>query len=99
MLSDAAADAELDLGRLLLLGSGLYTLLNATLHPLNVLKTRAQVASSRAAAYPSQLDFFRSLLGPQYGGGGVRGLFAGLVPVLVGAIPARAAYITALEVC
>ena len=40
---------EVDIPRLLFVGSGLYSALTATLHPLNVLKTRAQAFSSEQA--------------------------------------------------
>ena len=84
---------EVDIPRLLFVGSGLYSVLTATLHPLNVLKTRAQAFSSQQQHAASRLQQLQRLVGD----GGVRGLFAGLGPVLAGAIPARAAYILALE--
>lgn len=83
-------DDDVDLPKLLLIGSGLYTCLTATLHPLNVIKTRAQASSSASVG---RLELLRSMLATS----GVRGLFHGVLPVLVGAIPARSAYILALE--
>ena len=84
-------DDDVDIPKLLLIGSGAYTCLTATLHPLSVIKTRAQAVSS--AAHTSRMELVRGMIATS----GVRGLFAGVVPVLAGALPARAAYIVALE--
>ena len=84
-------DDEVDIPKLLLIGSGAYTCLTATLHPLSVIKTRAQAVSS--SAHVSRVELVRGMIAAS----GVRGLFAGVVPVLAGALPARAAYIVALE--
>ena len=35
-------DGDLDLPRLLLVGSGLYSCMTSVMHPLNVMKTRAR---------------------------------------------------------
>ena len=83
-------DEDVDLPKLLLIGSGLYTCLTATLHPLNVIKTRAQASSSASIG---RLELLRGMLATS----GVRGLFHGVMPVLTGAVPARSAYILALE--
>ena len=83
-------DDDVDLPQLLLIGSGIYSGLTTALHPLNVIKTRQQAS---AAADPDRLMLVRSLIRSH----GVRGLWAGIVPVLAGALPARAGYILALE--
>lgn len=83
---------ELDLPKLLVAGSVIYSGLTTSLHPLNVIKTRAQAFSSDKVQV-SRTEAVRSLMRTQ----GVRGLWAGLVPVLAGALPARAGYILALE--
>ena len=85
---------EVDLPKLLLVGSGLYSVLTAALHPLNVLKTRAQAASSEVKS-ATRFEMLRILT--RGSGGGLGGLFSGLGPVLAGAVPARASYILALE--
>lgn len=86
----AAAEPEVDLPKLLCVAIAPYSALTAAMHPLNVMKTRAQASSSLAL---SRLEQLRAMVGSN----GVRGLFAGLGPVLAGAVPARAAYIAALE--
>ena len=88
--SKMTGEPELDLPKLLLIATAPYTMLTAAMHPLNVMKTRAQANSSIPA---SRLEQFRIMIGRS----GIRGLFAGLGPVLAGAVPARASYIAALE--
>lgn len=85
-------DDDVDLPKLLFIGSAIYSGLTTSLHPLNVIKTRAQAFSSEKVQL-SRVEAVRSLMRTQ----GVRGLYAGLVPVLAGALPARAGYILALE--
>ena len=84
------ATEELDIPKLLLTAMVPYSCLTAAMHPLNVMKTRAQATSGVTKSTMEQL---RAMIGSA----GVRGLFAGLGPVLAGAIPARASYIAALE--
>lgn len=84
--------STLDLPKLLLYGSGLYSGLTTALHPLNVIKTRAQAFSS-ATHEVSRTEAVRAIVRVQ----GVRGLWSGCVTVLLGALPARMGYITALE--
>ena len=60
-------DDNVDLTRLILVGSGVYTCLTATLHPLSVIKTRAQAASNLTSL--SRLDALRAMIGTS----GVRG--------------------------
>ena len=79
-------DDDVDIPKLLLVGSGAYTCLTATLHPLSVIKTRAQAVSS--SAHTSRIELIRGMIAAS----GVRGLWAGVVPVLAGALPARAAF-------
>ena len=87
----SAAEPELDIPRLLAVAMVPYSLLTAVMHPLNVMKTRAQSQSSSVPL--SRFAQFRMMVGAN----GVRGLFAGLGPVLAGAVPARTSYIAALE--
>jgi solute carrier family 25 protein 44 len=75
--------------RLLALGSGLYTCINAAIYPLSVVKTRMQASGVQLSSRDAIVDLYRVA--------GVRGLWAGLVPYLAGALPARAGYIVALE--
>ena len=83
-------DDDVDIPKLLLIGSGLYSGLTFALHPLNVIKTRAQAVT---AVQASRMALVRGMIATS----GVRGLFAGVGPVLAGAVPARSAYIVALE--
>ena len=85
-------DHDVDLPRLVAIVSAPYTLLTAACHPLNVMKTRAQASSSTSVSL-SRMEQLRVMLGT----GGMRGLFSGVGPVLLGAIPARCSYIAALE--
>ena len=85
-------DDDVDIPKLLLIGSGAYTCLTTTLHPLSVIKTRAQAISSSGHT-TSRIELIRGMIAAS----GLRGLWAGLAPVLAGALPARAAYIVALE--
>ena len=86
------AEPEVDLAKLMAVAIIPYSTLTAVMHPLNVFKTRAQ-ASSATAVSLSRIEYMRTIIGP----GGIRGLFAGVGPVLAGAVPARASYILALE--
>ena len=81
--------SDLDLPRLLLVGSGFYTALNCATYPLAVVKTRMQASRTQMSSMEAARELLRA--------SGVRGFYAGLVPVLLGALPARAGYITALE--
>lgn len=83
------ADGELDMPKLLMSGSGIYTGLTALLFPLSVMKTRLQ-----ACTKPTSL---RQEAQAIYTSAGLGGFFRGLGPVLLGAVPARAAYIATLE--
>jgi len=83
-----ADEPALDLPRLLLYGSGFYTALLVATYPMTVVKTRMQ-----AAAVP--LPVCGAIA--QVRSSGWRGLYAGIIPALVGALPARAVYILVLE--
>ena len=90
LLDDEVEDlSELDLPKLLMLGSAFYTGLNCCTFPLAVVKTRMQASSVQMGTVTASRELFRA--------SGLRGFYAGLVPVLLGALPARVAYITALE--
>ena len=80
---------DLDISKLLLYGSGFYTGLNCLTYPLAVVKTRMQVATVQMSSREAAVDLHRLA--------GLRGFYSGLLPCLAGALPSRAAYITALE--
>ena len=80
---------DLDLTKLLIYGSGFYTALNCFTYPLAVVKTRMQAATVQTGSLEAARGLHRLA--------GVRGFYAGLLPTLCGALPARAGYITALE--
>jgi solute carrier family 25 protein 44 len=85
---DAALD-DLDLPKLLLVGSGFYSALNCCTYPLAVVKTRMQAAITPMSTMEAARELNRTV--------GLRGFYAGLLPTLFGALPARCGYITALE--
>lgn len=88
--ASAIAPTEyLDIPLLLTYGSGAYSVLVLALHPLSVLKTRMQAS----VAVTTMTAAFRQVLSQS----GLRGLYVGVGPVLLGAIPARSSYILALE--
>ena len=78
-----------DLPKLLVVGSAFYTGLNCCTYPLAVVKTHMQASTRQLGSMEASREILR-VAGP-------RGFYAGLVPVLCGALPARAGYITALE--
>ena len=80
---------DLDLRKLLVVGSGFYTALNCLTYPLSVVKTRQVAASTQMGTMETARELYRLA--------GARGLYIGLLPTLCGALPARAGYITALE--
>ncbi|EOD12268.1 hypothetical protein EMIHUDRAFT_459688 [Emiliania huxleyi CCMP1516] len=80
---------ELDLPKLLLVGSAFYTGLNCCTYPLAVIKTRMQASAVSMGSLEAAGELWRI--------SGIRGFYAGIGPVLLGALPARAGYITALE--
>ncbi|KAF3781179.1 Solute carrier family 25 member 44 [Nymphaea thermarum] len=81
----------LDKSKFFLLGAALFSGVSATLYPAVVLKTRQQVSSS------TQLSCIRlgiRILNHE----GLAGLYRGFGTSLMGTIPARALYMTALEI-
>mmetsp|Transcript_26408 Transcript_26408/g.55456 ORF Transcript_26408/g.55456 Transcript_26408/m.55456 type:complete len:301 (+) Transcript_26408:169-1071(+) len=82
-------DMQLDLKRLLVLGSGAYSCVTLLLHPLNVLKTTMQANGETAGAIHTAAKLYLTH--------GVCAFYRGVGPVLFGALPARAAYVGALE--
>ncbi|WCJ39467.1 Mitochondrial substrate carrier family protein [Euphorbia peplus] len=80
----------LDKSKFFVLGAALFSGVSATLYPVVVLKTRQQVS-------PSQISCVKTAFGiVRYEG--FRGLYRGFGTSLMGTIPARALYMTALEV-
>ncbi|KAK4395084.1 Solute carrier family 25 member 44 [Sesamum angolense] len=87
------ADIEwqmLDKSKFFLLGAALFSGVSATLYPVVVLKTRQQVAQSHVPCVRTAIWIMRHE--------GIRGLYRGFGTSLTGTIPARALYMTALEV-
>jgi len=94
--------SEIDQTRFYTIGTGVYSVLTAMLHPLSVVKIRQQsLHQSRSnasemtkhAAHQSSSSF-RNIIQSR---AGVYGLFRGLPVVLTCAVPARAVYIGTLE--
>ncbi|KAL7605043.1 uncharacterized protein LOC111908604 [Lactuca sativa] len=79
----------LDKSKFFFLGAGLFSCVSATLYPVVVLKTRQQVSSSHLSSLKTAFSILRYE--------GFRGLYRGFGTSLIGTIPARATYMTALE--
>ncbi|KAJ9183623.1 hypothetical protein P3X46_007448 [Hevea brasiliensis] len=80
----------LDKSKFFFLGAALFSGVSAALYPVVVLKTRQQVSPTQI----SSLKLSFSILHHE----GVRGFYRGFGTSLMGTIPARALYMTALEV-
>ncbi|PSR96187.1 Mitochondrial substrate carrier family protein like [Actinidia chinensis var. chinensis] len=80
----------LDKSKFFFLGAALFSGVSATLYPVVVLKTRQQVAQSQVSCVKTAISIVRHE--------GFRGLYRGFGTSLMGTIPARALYMTALEV-
>ncbi|KAL2899642.1 Solute carrier family 25 member 44 [Bienertia sinuspersici] len=82
----------LDKSKFFLLGAGLFSGVSATLYPVVVLKTRQQVGPNpiRSSSLRTAMSIVRNE--------GFRTLYRGFGTSLMGTIPARAVYMTALEV-
>ncbi|KAE8100074.1 hypothetical protein FH972_018003 [Carpinus fangiana] len=80
----------LDKSRFFLLGAALFSGVSAALYPIVVLKTRQQVSSSQISCFKMSFAMMRHE--------GLRGFYRGFGTSLMGTIPARALYMTALEV-
>ncbi|KAD4889376.1 hypothetical protein E3N88_21449 [Mikania micrantha] len=80
----------LDKSKFFILGAGLFSCVSATLYPVVVLKTRQQVSSSHLSSLKTAFSIIRYE--------GFRGLYRGFGTSLIGTIPARAVYMTALEI-
>ncbi|KAM6585346.1 hypothetical protein CsatB_012348 [Cannabis sativa] len=80
----------LDKSKFFFLGAALFSGVSASLYPAVVLKTRQQVAQSQISCMKTAFSMVRHE--------GFRALYRGFGTSLTGTIPARALYMTALEV-
>uniref|UniRef100_A0A7N0TYM2 Mitochondrial carrier protein n=1 Tax=Kalanchoe fedtschenkoi TaxID=63787 RepID=A0A7N0TYM2_KALFE len=80
----------LDKSKFFFLGAALFSGVSAVLYPVVVLKTRQQVAQSQYSSFKTAVSIVRNE--------GYRALYKGFGTSLMGTIPARALYMTALEV-
>ncbi|XP_004501441.1 uncharacterized protein [Cicer arietinum] len=80
----------LDKSKFFFLGAALFSGVSAALYPMVVLKTRQQVSSSHYSCLNMSYAIMRHE--------GFRGFYKGFGTSLMGTIPARALYMTALEV-
>ncbi|KDP40724.1 hypothetical protein JCGZ_24723 [Jatropha curcas] len=80
----------LDKSKFFFLGAALFSGVSATLYPVVVLKTRQQVSQSQVSSIKTAFGIIRYE--------GFRALYRGFGTSLMGTIPARALYMTALEV-
>lgn len=80
----------LDKSRFFFLGAGLFSGVSAALYPIVVLKTRLQISQSPISCFRTAASILRHE--------GPRGFYRGFGTSITGTIPARALYMTALEV-
>ncbi|KAJ7958394.1 Solute carrier family 25 member 44 [Quillaja saponaria] len=80
----------LDKSRFFFLGAALFSGVSAALYPIVVLKTRQQVCSTQLSCFKMAFSIMHHE--------GPRGFYRGFGTSLMGTIPARALYMTALEV-
>ncbi|KAH7365489.1 hypothetical protein KP509_18G030800 [Ceratopteris richardii] len=80
----------LDKSRFFILGAALFSGVSATLYPVVVLKTRQQVFSGSTSSINLSLHILRNE--------GVSALYRGFGTSLLGTIPARALYMSTLEI-
>lgn len=80
----------LDKTKFFFLGAALFSGVSASLYPAVVLKTRQQIAQSRVSSIRTAVSIMRHE--------GLCGFYRGFGTSLTGTIPARALYMTALEV-
>ncbi|XP_047328658.1 solute carrier family 25 member 44-like [Impatiens glandulifera] len=80
----------LDKSKFFFLGAALFSGVSTTLYPIVVLKTRQQVSVDRISCIKTAFSILRHE--------GPRGFYRGLGTSLMGTIPARAVYMTALEI-
>ncbi|XP_062097504.1 uncharacterized protein LOC133803468 [Humulus lupulus] len=80
----------LDKSRFFFLGAALFSGVSAALYPIVVLKTRQQISPTPISCFKMSFAIMRHE--------GFRGFYRGFGTSLMGTIPARALYMTALEV-
>ncbi|XP_060205941.1 uncharacterized protein LOC132633497 [Lycium barbarum] len=80
----------LDKSKFFFLGAALFSGVSTALYPVVVLKTRQQVAQAHLSCFKTAFSVVNHE--------GIRGLYRGFGTSLMGTIPARAVYMTALEV-
>ncbi|KAF9612559.1 hypothetical protein IFM89_002155 [Coptis chinensis] len=80
----------LDKSKFFFLGAALFSGVSATLYPVVVLKTRQQISQTQVSSVKTAVSIVQHE--------GIRGLYRGFGTSLMGTIPARALYMTALEV-
>ncbi|KAF4365817.1 hypothetical protein CsatB_006323 [Cannabis sativa] len=80
----------LDKSRFFFLGAALFSGVSAALYPIVVLKTRQQISTTPISCFNMSFAIMRHE--------GFRGFYRGFGTSLMGTIPARALYMTALEV-
>ncbi|KAJ6707533.1 MITOCHONDRIAL SUBSTRATE CARRIER FAMILY PROTEIN J [Salix viminalis] len=83
---------KLDKTKFYVLGAGIFTGVTVGLYPVSVIKTRLQVAT-KDTAEKSASSVIRGILKTD----GVPGLYRGFGTVIIGAVPARIIFLTALE--
>lgn len=80
----------LDKSKFFILGAALFSGVSATLYPVVVLKTRQQVMAANQSCTSLGLNILRKE--------GIPGLYKGFTTSLMGTIPARALYMSTLEI-
>ncbi|KAL6994125.1 hypothetical protein U1Q18_012231 [Sarracenia purpurea var. burkii] len=83
---------KLDKTKFYVVGAGIFTGVTVALYPVSLVKTRLQVAS-KDAVERNAFSIIRSILRTD----GIPGLYRGFGTVIIGAIPTRIIFLTALE--
>ncbi|CAD6214556.1 unnamed protein product [Miscanthus lutarioriparius] len=86
------SQSYLDKTKLYVVGAGMFSGVTVALYPVSVVKTRMQVASGDAMRR-NALATFKNILKMD----GVPGLYRGFATVIIGAVPTRIIFLTALE--
>ena len=83
--------SDIDKARFYGIGTGMYTVITMTLHPINVVKTRQQVLTESSKRVDANILSQNNWINK------FKGLYRGLGIILVMAVPARGVYLGTLE--
>eukprot|EP00249_Psilotum_nudum_P012552 c23849_g1_i1 orf=317-1294(+) len=83
---------RLDKTKFYVMGAGIFSAVSTLLYPISVVKTRMQIAT-KDCVHMTGPTLAKNILRED----GIRGLYRGFFTVIVGAIPSRIVFLTALE--